>query len=307
MAGQNRDAYEQWCAAAEYEEFVRSTYQTLVDRQLGTVQAGRLFTGRKTGHAHQIDVSIELRIADLSLTVLVECKHYKSKVGIADLLEFAQRIDDIGAHKGVLVSTVGFQEGAIRVADAHGIALVITKPIWQVIRHCVDAKGESVGASFGELQVGGCLGGRFAGVTIRLLNADVRAEPDCGDAWAHVLEFLQRNFVCRGCGGIQKVVAHGRCRSLPDGFCRKCFFGNLALQCPKCSTTVREVSTGVCDRCGTVLSDGLFEQHSLYRCACGRLMNKGDLLRRSARCGCGYVWNDEALEDLWSSRCAESA
>jgi len=33
------------------------------------------------------------------------------RVEISDLLEFAQRIDDIGASKGVVVSTIGFQKG----------------------------------------------------------------------------------------------------------------------------------------------------------------------------------------------------
>lgn len=248
-------------------------------------------------------MSIELRIADLSLMVLIECKHYKNTVSIADILEFAQRIDDIGAHKGVLVSTVGFQKGAIRIADAYGIALVITEPVWQVIAHMTNERGESIGATLGELQVGRGLGGRFAGVTIQLLNADVRAEPDFAEAWTEVLAFLQCNIVCRGCGDIQKVVLNGRCRSLPDGLCRTCFFGKLTLKCPTCAATVNHVATGVCDRCGAVLSDGLFGHSSLYRCVCGRLLNKDDLVRRSARCSCGYVWNEEALEDQWASKC----
>src|SRR4051794_5780331 len=100
------DTYQRWLAATKYEEFVRSTYETLVDLKIGTVQGGRYIKGKKSGHAHQIDVSIELFIAGLKILVIVECKHYKKKVEISDVLELAQRLDDIGAHKGVLVSTV---------------------------------------------------------------------------------------------------------------------------------------------------------------------------------------------------------
>jgi hypothetical protein len=55
----------------------------------------------------------------------VECKHYKKKVPVDDVEEFHSKIDDIGAHKGIVITTVGFQVGAIKTAKARGIALAL--------------------------------------------------------------------------------------------------------------------------------------------------------------------------------------
>jgi hypothetical protein len=45
-------------------------------------------------------------------------------VSIDDVLVLAKRLDDIGANKGIIVSTIGFQEGARKIAEASGISLV---------------------------------------------------------------------------------------------------------------------------------------------------------------------------------------
>ena len=110
-----------------YEEFVRLTVQALFKKYGAAVHSSRHYRGR-SGHNHQIDVSVDLTVASFRILILFECKHYKRTVSVEDLLAFAQRLSDIGAHKGVVVSTVGFQEGAKKVAEAHGIALVTTVP-----------------------------------------------------------------------------------------------------------------------------------------------------------------------------------
>lgn len=91
----------------------------------------------KSGHEHQIDVAAELELAEVRILILVECKHYSRKVGIDDVMELATRIEDIGAHKGIIVTTVGFQEGAVRIAKAKGIALVTAHElVWVPMLHC---------------------------------------------------------------------------------------------------------------------------------------------------------------------------
>jgi polysaccharide deacetylase 2 family uncharacterized protein YibQ len=59
---------------------------------------------------------------------LVECKAYKRPVSVDDLLIFAERIDDIGANKGIIITLHGFQPGAVKVAESHGIALALAIP-----------------------------------------------------------------------------------------------------------------------------------------------------------------------------------
>jgi formylglycine-generating enzyme required for sulfatase activity len=56
--------------------------------------------------------------------------------GIEDVLTFAGRIRDIPAHKGMIVTTVGFQQGAVKMAKANGIALVLVSDAgltWDVV------------------------------------------------------------------------------------------------------------------------------------------------------------------------------
>jgi len=114
--------------STEFETLVRD----LLSAQLAVDIPGAKFdvkhdqqlTG-KSGHSHQIDVVAELIVADIRILLLVECKRYSRRVGIDDVMEFAGRIDDLAAHKGILVTTVGFERGAIRFAKSRGIALVL--------------------------------------------------------------------------------------------------------------------------------------------------------------------------------------
>jgi hypothetical protein len=54
----------------------------------------------------------------------VECKHDKSRVKRDRVQELWAKIQSVGAHKGILFATAGFQSGAIEFAKSHGIALV---------------------------------------------------------------------------------------------------------------------------------------------------------------------------------------
>src|ERR1041385_4098360 len=66
-----------------------------------------------------------MMIAGTKVLILGECKCYARKIEVGDILEFAARLDDIAAHKGIMFSTIGFQEGAIKVAKSRRIALVL--------------------------------------------------------------------------------------------------------------------------------------------------------------------------------------
>ena len=93
-----------------------------------------------SGQEHQVDVAVELDVAGISVLILIECKYYSRKVGLDDILELSGRIDDVRAHKGVLVTTKGFQAGALKVAKARNIGLVIaSRNQWgPVLRRDVD-------------------------------------------------------------------------------------------------------------------------------------------------------------------------
>jgi Restriction endonuclease len=114
----------------DYERFVRQ----LVEQNLSgidgldvvNIEDNAKLTGL-SGYVHQIDVAYTFRLWATDFLVIVECKQYSGSVGVDELLEFKSRIDDLRAHKGVFVTTVGFQAGAVEFAAANRIALIVAR------------------------------------------------------------------------------------------------------------------------------------------------------------------------------------
>ena len=181
--------YKEVIDATTFEEFVATTYRTLVSQEVGEVFQGKPYIGKRSGHNHNIDVSIETKLAGVSIIILVECKFYKNAVQLSDVLEFAERISDIGAHKGILVTTVGFQEGCFRIARGHGIALVRTQPVWQIVQYSRDNKGTVHGAYFGPVYIGGG-GERLVGITVDTPNFGIAPHTEVGKAWQSIVMHL---------------------------------------------------------------------------------------------------------------------
>lgn len=74
---------------------------------------------------YEFDVMAEFSIfGGATIIVLVECKRYNKPVERDKVLALYAKIQDVGAHKGMMFSTSGFQRGALQYADAHGIATV---------------------------------------------------------------------------------------------------------------------------------------------------------------------------------------
>lgn len=105
-----------------YELFVKQVVEALGGVE---VHHKRCYTGRVSGREIEVDLSFETSVVGAKLLILLECKCYKSAVSAAEVEEFHSKLDDIGAHKGVMITTVGFQEGAVKVAEGRGIALAL--------------------------------------------------------------------------------------------------------------------------------------------------------------------------------------
>lgn len=58
--------------ALEYEKYVFSVFQSLIYGGIGSVFMRKHYLGKRTGHNHEIDVSIEAKLARLELLILVE-------------------------------------------------------------------------------------------------------------------------------------------------------------------------------------------------------------------------------------------
>jgi hypothetical protein len=108
----------------DYELLVKAAYESLIQEGVH-VHHLKSYVGRRTGQPYVIDLSYEFQFAGVEFLVLLECKSLDRRVEVGEILEFAQKVDDIGGHKGVFISRNGFQEGAVRVARSYGIALMV--------------------------------------------------------------------------------------------------------------------------------------------------------------------------------------
>lgn len=112
-----------------YEQMVRRFCQEMMKAQDVQVFRLREFVGRTSGRRIRVDISFETQVLGTQVLVLAECKHLERNVEAGDVVKFYGDLQDIGAHKGVIFTSVGYQEGAIKVAESHGIALVVLDPV----------------------------------------------------------------------------------------------------------------------------------------------------------------------------------
>lgn len=81
----------------------------------------------KSGNEIEVDIAIEV-YRDLSvkpnLIILVECKDYTKKVDTMRLNDLQSKVDLIGAHKGILVTSHGCQSGTIAQAAYNNISVL---------------------------------------------------------------------------------------------------------------------------------------------------------------------------------------
>ena len=73
---------------------------------------------------YQIDVYATYTALGADMKVLAECKQFSSAIKRDYIVLLTDKVRSLGAQKGILLSTAGFQSGAIEYAEAHGIALI---------------------------------------------------------------------------------------------------------------------------------------------------------------------------------------
>ena len=88
---------------------------------------------------YQLDIFASFTALDVEVKMLCECKQYTSPVKRERVELLEGRLQSLGIHKGILLSTSGFQSGAIQYAKAHGIALI------QVFDHSCQKYSHSAG------------------------------------------------------------------------------------------------------------------------------------------------------------------
>lgn len=109
----------------EYELFTKDIYQQLVNISVvrtTLVQHNVKLEGR-SGHKHQIDLYWEYDIAGNKHRVAIECKNYNTLVPIGKVRDFKGVLDDLNGVNGIMVTKVGYQDGAKKYAQEYGIDL----------------------------------------------------------------------------------------------------------------------------------------------------------------------------------------
>lgn len=80
------------------------------------------------GNTYEIDLHFEFHLQDIKYLTLIECKYWNTNVTREKVNAFKSVIDDLKAHKGVIVTCKGFQRGAVEYAKSQGIGLLKLTP-----------------------------------------------------------------------------------------------------------------------------------------------------------------------------------
>lgn len=111
--------------STEYEKVAQKVYQAILatnDVQTIEVLHNVQITGR-SGVAHQIDVYWRYLKDGTEHQVLVECKYYGSRIDLIHARNLLGLLTDIPNSQGVLLTTVGFQKGVVKLCNFYGISL----------------------------------------------------------------------------------------------------------------------------------------------------------------------------------------
>lgn len=69
--------------------------------------------GIDSGVKRQIDVLVRLKKGDEETIILIECKHYTSRINVKIVDAFIGCLEDVGADKGMIITENGFTKAAI--------------------------------------------------------------------------------------------------------------------------------------------------------------------------------------------------
>ncbi len=116
---------------ASFEDYVHYVYSTLLNLKGEKVQVSKRTTFKLSpSESYEVDIFYEFVRVGIRHRVAIECKDWKTAVDQGRVLEFHQKIKNIGEDiVGAMVSRTGFQSGAISVATRHGILTMTANEI----------------------------------------------------------------------------------------------------------------------------------------------------------------------------------
>lgn len=79
--------------------------------------------GKFSKTQRQIDLLIEEEVVDFSFRIVIDAKYRNKKIDVKDVEEFLGLVRDVGAHKGMMISTEGYTEAATQRACSDELIL----------------------------------------------------------------------------------------------------------------------------------------------------------------------------------------
>lgn len=73
-------------------------------------------TGRLSHTPREIDILLTTTVFGCSMQLVIECKNWNSKLDVADIGSFIDKLKDIGIYKGIIISKLGYTDGAYKRA-----------------------------------------------------------------------------------------------------------------------------------------------------------------------------------------------
>lgn len=107
----------------QFEIIVRDWIEN-TDHQLASLDVLHNQNIEADDGTYQIDVIAKFEAFGADFIVIIECKKHKNNIPRSMVQILKDKVSSIGAHKGMLFATTGFQSGAITYAEKHGIALI---------------------------------------------------------------------------------------------------------------------------------------------------------------------------------------
>ncbi len=109
----------------EYEKFTQEVYQGLINADgIKTIDVKHnVKLMGKSGQEHQIDVYWEYEYAGVKHKVAIECKNYKSQLPLGKIRDFYGVLSDLNNVAGIMVTKIGYQNGAKKMGAHYGIGL----------------------------------------------------------------------------------------------------------------------------------------------------------------------------------------
>lgn len=105
----------------KFEDIVAKIQRDLAPDAI--VEQNKRLDGKNSECLREIDILIRKNIGQYEILVAMECKDYNKPVNVTQIEAFTKKIQDVGAHQGVMVSAKGFTKAALNLGKKEKIHL----------------------------------------------------------------------------------------------------------------------------------------------------------------------------------------